>query len=129
MRVDVRTTKGRRSSRRGADRAAGSARLGAAQGRSRPRPDAEPPHHFGEVAGGPLVGRIIRRVYALPEGRGAAFHEFPGLASPSRSRAEYRRALDECAWTAEDERLLVAEALTAYDFVLRLLHELGGAAG
>lgn len=81
-------------------------------------PEAFVAHHYtrymGDLSGGQMIGRIAREAYSLESGAGAAFYEFPGIEDLGAYKDDYRRRLDEAAWTDEERERLLAEVVVAY---------------
>ena len=66
--------------------------------------------HLGDLSGGQVIGRIVRRAYGLDDG-GASFYEFEGIADPKAYKAGYRARLDAAGF---DGAALAAEVAVAY---------------
>ena len=81
-------------------------------------PEAFVAHHYtrymGDLSGGQMIGRIAREAYALEPGAGAAFYEFPDIEDLGAFKDEYRRQLDEAAWSDEERERLLREVALAY---------------
>lgn len=75
-------------------------------------------HHYvrylGDLSGGQIVGRVIARVYELPDGLGTAAYRFDGIESPKRFKDEYRARLDALPWSPEERERVAAEAVEAF---------------
>ena len=71
-------------------------------------------HHYtrylGDLSGGQVVGRVVRRAYGL-DGGGASFYEFEGIADRKAYKAAYRARLDAAGL---DGAALAAEVAVAY---------------
>lgn len=87
-------------------------------------------HHYtrylGDLSGGQVIGRVVRRVYGLEPGSGASFYELPGIPDRPAFKAEYRVRLDGAPWTIEEQEQVVEEISTAYACNVAVLDELGG---
>jgi len=75
-------------------------------------------HHYvrylGDLSGGQLIGRVLRRVYELPDTRGTEVYEFDAIASAKAFKDRYRLLLDTLPWDAVVRTRLVDEARVAY---------------
>lgn len=87
-------------------------------------------HHYtrylGDLSGGQVIGAIVRRVYELPRGGGAAFYEFPLIEDRNAFKAGYRQRLDDAPWNLEEQEQIVEEIMRAYAFNVAMLAELDG---
>jgi len=85
-------------------------------------------HHYvrymGDLSGGQILGRVVARVYELPDGFGTAAYRFEDIDSPKRFKDDYRVALDELAWDAEERDRVAAEAVVAFDCNTAIFREL-----
>lgn len=86
-------------------------------------------HHYvrylGDLSGGMIVARVLRRHLELPEDQGTAFYSFPDLPSPREFKMRYRALLDELPWSDAELDALIAEVHTAYRFNAEVLYSLG----
>jgi heme oxygenase len=75
-------------------------------------------HHYvrylGDLSGGQILGRVVTRVYELPDGRGSSAYRFEAIASPKRFKDRYRARLDALPWDADERERVVAEAVDAF---------------
>lgn len=75
-------------------------------------------HHYvrylGDLSGGQLIARVLRRVYHLVDHRGTEFYRFPAIPSPRAFKVRYRRLLDALAWEEPARLRLIGEIRTAY---------------
>jgi heme oxygenase len=75
-------------------------------------------HHYvrymGDLSGGTVIGRVVARVFDLPDGCGTRFYRFAGIASPKDTKDEYRRLLDELDWSDAEQARVIEEVLAAY---------------
>lgn len=75
-------------------------------------------HHYtrylGDLSGGLHIGRVLARRLDLDEHRGAAYFQFPRINDPDAFKADYRRALDEAAWSGTERDDLIDEVHVAY---------------
>ncbi|TIC86753.1 biliverdin-producing heme oxygenase [Nocardioides sp. GY 10113] len=87
-------------------------------------------HHYtrylGDLSGGQVIGRLLSRTYDLPEGRGVAFFEFPGIAKPKPYKDAYRAALDALPLGPADRDRVVDEVRVAFRLNQELFAELAG---
>jgi heme oxygenase len=85
-------------------------------------------HHYvrylGDLSGGQILGRVVMRVYELPDGRGTSAYRFDAIASPKRFKDEYRARLDELPWDADERERVAAEAVDAFDYNSAIFSEL-----
>jgi heme oxygenase len=84
-------------------------------------------HHYvrylGDLSGGQVMGRILRRVYGLDDG-GTSFFRFADVANPRVFKARYRARLDELPWRDDDRARLVDEVIGACRATTDVLAEL-----
>lgn len=75
-------------------------------------------HHYirylGDLSGGQVIGRILRRTYGLSDDRGTEFYSFPRISSPKQFKEHYRDHLDALDWTEDQRAVMIAEVNTAY---------------
>ena len=75
-------------------------------------------HHYvrylGDLSGGQILGRIVARVYDLPDGRGTSAYHFAEIASPKRFKDAYRAGVDALPWSAAERARVVDEAIVAF---------------
>lgn len=76
-------------------------------------------HHYtrylGDLSGGQVIGRVLRRTYGFSDHRGTEFYYFPDLTSPKAFKDRYREQLDELMWTAAQRDELIREVNAAYE--------------
>jgi len=93
------------------------------------RPKALLAHHYvrylGDLSGGTIVARVLRRHLDLPEEAGTSFYSFPDLPSPREFKIRYRTLLDALPWDDARRDALVAEVHEAYRFNAEILYSLG----
>ncbi|MGQ0845351.1 MAG: biliverdin-producing heme oxygenase [Sporichthyaceae bacterium] len=93
------------------------------------RPAALLAHHYvrylGDLSGGMIVARVLRRHLELPDERGTSFYAFPELASPREFKLRYRALLDALPWGEAERDALIAEVHLAYQFNAEILYSLG----
>lgn len=92
-------------------------------------PDLLLAHHYvrylGDLSGGQVIGRVLQREYALPDGLGTAFYRFTDIASPRAFKERYRATLDDLDWPPTAVDALVAEVDTAYRATTDVVRALG----
>jgi heme oxygenase len=75
-------------------------------------------HHYvrylGDLSGGQFLGRVVARVYELPDGLGTSAYRFDGIASPKTFKDAYRAKLDAASWTMDERAHIVDEANAAF---------------
>jgi heme oxygenase (biliverdin-producing, ferredoxin) len=75
-------------------------------------------HHYvrylGDLSGGQFLGRVVARVYELPDGLGTSTYRFDGIASPKAFKEWYRAQLDAAPWTIAERARIVDEANAAF---------------
>ncbi|MET0895654.1 MAG: biliverdin-producing heme oxygenase [Acidimicrobiia bacterium] len=85
-------------------------------------------HHYvrylGDLSGGQFLGRVIARVYDLPDGAGTKMYRFAEIDSPKRFKDDYRDQLDAVPWDATERALVVDEANRAFAFNTAIFSEL-----
>ncbi len=88
-------------------------------------------HHYvrylGDLSGGQILGRVIQRVYELPDGLGTAAYRFEHIDSPKRFKDEYRDALDRVPFDDDERARIVAEANRAFAHNTAMFEELSAA--
>jgi heme oxygenase (biliverdin-producing, ferredoxin) len=75
-------------------------------------------HHYvrylGDLSGGQFLGRVVARVYDLPDGLGTSLYRFDDIASPKAFKEAYRAHLDDAPWTMDERARIVDEANAAF---------------
>jgi heme oxygenase len=75
-------------------------------------------HHYvrylGDLSGGQILGRIVARVYELPDGLGTSAYHFAEIESPKRFKDAYRAAVDALPWSDAERARVVDEAVVAF---------------
>lgn len=86
-------------------------------------------HHYvrylGDLSGGMVVARVLRRHLELPGTQGTTFYCFADLDSPRAFKMRYRARLDQLPWDEADHAALIAEIHLAYRFNADILYALG----
>jgi heme oxygenase len=81
--------------------------------------------YLGDLSGGMIIARVLRRHLDLPEDKGTAFYSFPELASPREFKIRYRTLLDELPWDDARRDALIDEVNLAYQYNAEILYSLG----
>jgi heme oxygenase len=85
-------------------------------------------HHYvrylGDLSGGQVIGRILRRVYGFADDRGTEFYRFDGIASPKGFKERYRDLLDALPVDPGERDRIIAEASVAFALNAELFYEL-----
>lgn len=85
-------------------------------------------HHYvrymGDLSGGQILGRVVARVYELPDGLGTAAYRFDAIPSPKQYKDEYRERLDALPWDEAERARVVDEAVAAFGCNTALFAEL-----
>ncbi len=85
-------------------------------------------HHYvrylGDLSGGQHIAKVIQKQFSLNSGAGLAFYDFSALGDLDAFKVAYRSKLDAAGWDADARRVVINEALRAYDLNTRLLQEL-----
>jgi heme oxygenase len=75
-------------------------------------------HHYvrylGDLSGGQFLGRVVARVYDLPDGLGTSLYRFDDIASPKAFKEAYRAHLDAAPWDTVERARIVDEANAAF---------------
>ena len=90
-------------------------------------------HHYirylGDLSGGQLIRRVVRRVYRFEDERGSMFYEFPEIQSAKEFKARYRELLDGLPWSEDEKERLIQEVALAFRFHAAIFTELKGGPG
>ncbi|WP_213815943.1 heme oxygenase (biliverdin-producing) [Glaciihabitans sp. dw_435] len=85
-------------------------------------------HHYirylGDLSGGQIIRVMVQRHYGIPD-EGLNFLNFPLIPKPKPFKDDYRAALENAPWTAEERAALIAEVEVAYGLNFDLFTELG----
>ncbi len=86
-------------------------------------------HHYvrylGDLSGGQILGRVVARVYELPDRLGTSAYWFDAIDSPKQFKDDYRDRLDALPWDRAVREQVAAEAVHAFGLntaVFRDLH-------
>jgi len=88
--------------------------------------------YLGDLSGGRVLGRVLRRTFSLPEeGQGWAFYRFDLIKSPNKFKVAYRKALDTIPLGTDgtDVDRIVDEANVAFLMNMRIFSEIDYLAG
>ena len=92
------------------------------------RPEAFVAHHYtrylGDLSGGQMIARVVRRTYDLAAGSGAAFYEFDDIEDIPAFKQHYRGLLDRAAFDDAAAQRMVDEVAVAYRLNTAVLAEL-----
>lgn len=80
--------------------------------------------YLGDLSGGQVLGRLVRKAFGLEGGEGTAFYDFPDIPDPDAFKDGYRRALDALPLDGEEQEAVVAEARRAFALHHDLFREL-----
>jgi heme oxygenase len=80
--------------------------------------------YLGDLSGGQVLARAVRRNFDLPDGAGAAFYGFGSPADPDVLKRQFRQALDDLPVDAATADAIVAEASQAFNRHIALFAEL-----
>ncbi len=75
--------------------------------------------YLGDLSGGRILGRLLARAPGIAR-EALGFYEFPEIADPEGFRDAYRGAIDACALGADEQDMVVNEAVTAFAHNIRL---------
>ena len=85
-------------------------------------------HHYvrylGDLSGGQLIGRALRRIYDLPDKRGTEGYQFDSIVEREGVQGSLPRAARRPAVGPRRRTRLVAEARVAYRLNTNLFTEL-----
>jgi heme oxygenase len=85
-------------------------------------------HHYtrylGDLSGGQMIARVVRKAFANDTSEGVAFYEFPGIPDIPAFKARYREGLDAMPLAEGEAARLVEEANRAFDLNVGLFSEL-----
>ncbi len=81
---------------------------------------------MGDLSGGQMIGRVVRRVFDLDadSGAGTAFYRFDDIEDAAAWKDAYRALLNGAPWDPEEQDRFIAEVLEAYRLNTALLAEL-----
>lgn len=80
--------------------------------------------YLGDLSGGQAIARMLQRHYGMPVEE-LTFYTFVDIPKPKPYKDDWRVAMDEVAFTAEQQAACVAEAQVAFDLNAALFVELG----
>jgi heme oxygenase len=85
-------------------------------------------HHYtrylGDLSGGQMIARVVRKAFANTGSGGVAFYAFPDIPDIPAFKARYRESLDAMPLDEGDAARLVDEANRAFDLNVGLFSEL-----
>lgn len=75
-------------------------------------------HHYvrylGDLSGGQIIGRVLRRALGLEDERGTSFYRFDTIPSAKAFKENYRANLDALKWSDDEVRRFIDEAILAF---------------
>jgi heme oxygenase len=80
--------------------------------------------YLGDLSGGQILARLVRKALQLEDNRGAEFYEFPAIADPAAFKQSFRDGLDRLRLKDEEADAFVAEATASFAMHERLFLEL-----
>jgi heme oxygenase len=80
--------------------------------------------YLGDLSGGQILGRIVRKALQLQDTRGTEFYEFPAIDNHVAFKQSFRDALDRFELTNNEADAFVAEAVASFAMHQRLFEEL-----
>jgi heme oxygenase len=85
-------------------------------------------HHYvrylGDLSGGNLIGRVVQRVYELPDEDGTRAYRFDEIPSAKQFKDRYRVSLDSLAWDKAARHRFIDEVACAYTLNTRMFDAL-----
>lgn len=76
-------------------------------------------HHYvrylGDLSGGQILRRILRRTLGIEDDRGLSFYVFDQIDNGVQLKKRYRAALDEAPWDANEQDRIAAEAVRGFN--------------
>ena len=87
-------------------------------------------HHYlrylGDLSGGQIIRVMVQRHYGIPD-EGLGFLQFPLVPKPKPFKDNYRAALENAGWSADERDTFISEVDVAYGLNFDLFTELGAA--
>lgn len=76
-------------------------------------------HHYvrylGDLSGGQILRRILRRTFGIDDDRGLSFYVFDQIDNGVQLKKRYREALDGAPWDDDEQDRIAAEAVGAFN--------------
>lgn len=80
--------------------------------------------YLGDLSGGRVLGRLVRKRFGLEGEEGVAFYAFPELDDPDGFKVRYREGLDALPLAEEEQEAVVDEARRSFAMHQALFREL-----
>ena len=80
--------------------------------------------YLGDLSGGQMIARALERTFGLEDGKGVAFYWFGDRAERARLKERFRTRLDGLPLDPAASDLVIAEAIRAFEYNVRLFDEL-----
>jgi len=81
--------------------------------------------YFGDMSGGKVIGKIIKRFYNLPDdGQGFAFYDFSNIANVKSFETLYSSRLEEIPLTNALRKDMVEESILSFNYNINMLQEI-----
>lgn len=88
-------------------------------------------HHYvrylGDLSGGQILRRILRRTLGLADDRGLSFYVFDRIDNGVQLKKAYRSWLDTAPWDLDEQDRVAAEAVRGFDLNIAVFTSLDGA--
>jgi heme oxygenase len=84
--------------------------------------------YLGDLSGGQVLGRIVRKALHLPDARGTAFYEFPEIPDIGSFKQSFRESLDQLMLSPAESDAFVTEALLGFELHEQLFEQLSAEA-
>ncbi|HNN94908.1 MAG TPA: biliverdin-producing heme oxygenase [Pseudomonadota bacterium] len=72
--------------------------------------------YFGDLSGGPILGRMAALTLGLSGRQGLAFYDFPQIADYAAYKADLRRCLDGLPLSEAQAQAIISEAQLAFSY-------------
>lgn len=80
--------------------------------------------YLGDLSGGQMIKKVVKRAYALEDERGVAFYNFDAVPDIPAFKDRYRQAIDNLPIDDTEKQRLVDEANLSFRFNIALFNEL-----
>lgn len=80
--------------------------------------------YFGDLSGGQILAKKVKRAFNLPEHVGTAYYKFHHISSPNDFKVMCRQKLDAIPVTKAMTEALVQESVLAFSLVTNVYNEL-----
>ena len=85
--------------------------------------------YMGDVGGGQIIKRVLKKYYNLSGTEGIRFYEFDNIPNLGEFKTRYRNGLDSLQLDKEDANRMVSESLIAFQFHVKLFVQLADLCG